>query len=743
MTVNSATGQERSPGFHAIGLLDESDGPLASPKPVRHSVVGGRHLWLVCAFLVVTTLVAGSVVIGQLRHDALNGSRRALNTLGIVLAEQTSRAIQSVDLVLSEVQSHVSELGPLSPEQFRSRLAGENAHQFLGSHLRNLPQAYAIVLVDAKGAMLNWSRDEPVPQVDFSDRDYFRHLSEQNDPDAFISGPTKGRVTGRWLMLIVRRISGPDGAFLGLVAGLIETQYLEDFYRTINLVRGETVTVLRRDGIVIAGYPDIAHRLGRRMPDESPWYARVAEGGGSYRSPGYLTTFPQIITVHPLRDYPLVVDANMSEQAALANWYKQAAGIAASVIGVAAGLTILFAVIIAQFRRQERQNAKLSQGEIALRESERRLKAFAEMSADWFWEQDADLRFVRDSKIPLTSSPTDVGKTRWDFADPAMNQLRWGPHKADLEARRPFRDFRFERFGTDGKRHYLSTSGDPIFDETGAFLGYHGTGRDITADVEAAEELRLAKDRAEAANRAKSEFLTNMSHELRTPLHVIIGFSELIHDRTGGRIGDNYVAWAGDILASGRHLLGMINQVLDLSKIESGRYDVSDDNIDLAVVARSCVGMVRRQADASQVRIDCMIEDVVLLADLRAMTQILLNLLANSVKFTPGGGVVSMRTEAAKSGGIAIVVADTGIGVDSAALASLGEPFTQADGSINREYGGTGLGLTISRKLAALQDGTLTIESAKGQGTTVRVIFPAARVVSRPRSATAAAPLSV
>ena len=319
-----------------------------------------------------------------------------------------------------------------------------------------------------------------------------------------------------------------------------------------------------------------------------------------------------------------------------------------------------------------------------------------------------------------------------------MDQQRWDPHKADLEARRPFRDFRFERYGTDGKRRHLSISGDPIFDETGAFLGYHGTGRDITADVEAAEELRSAKDRAEAANRAKSEFLTNMSHELRTPLHAIIGFSELIHDQAGGWIGHNYVAWAGDILASGRHLLGMINQLLDLSKIESGRYDVSDDRIALVAVARSCVGMVRGQADANQVGIDCSIEDVVLLADRRAMTQILLNLLTNAVKFTPAGGVVSIRTEPANAEDIAIVVADTGIGIDPTALASLGKPFTQADGSISRQYGGTGLGLTISRKLAALQEGALTIESVPGQGTTVRVIFPAARVISKPRSATAA-----
>ena len=189
------------------------------------------------------------------------------------------------------------------------------------------------------------------------------------------------------------------------------------------------------------------------------------------------------------------------------------------------------------------------------------MKTFAELSADWFWEQDADLRFVRDANIPLTSLPTDVGKTRWDFADPAMSPERWDAHKADLAARRPFRDFRWERLRTDGKRRYMSTSGAPIFDEAGTFLGYHGTGRDITADVEVADELRRAKERAEAASRAKSEFLTNMSHELRTPLNAIIGFAELIQDQErAGRNGNKYAEWAGDILISGRHLLHVINE---------------------------------------------------------------------------------------------------------------------------------------------------------------------------------------
>jgi signal transduction histidine kinase len=318
-----------------------------------------------------------------------------------------------------------------------------------------------------------------------------------------------------------------------------------------------------------------------------------------------------------------------------------------------------------------------------LRTSERRLKAYAEMAADWFWEQDSELRFSVDSNIPLTSEPADVGKTRWDVADPAMDRRRWDAHRADLAARRPFRDFRWERIRTDGKCRYMSTSGDPIFDETGTFLGYHGTGRDITADVEVAEELRSAKVKAEAASRAKSEFLSNMSHELRTPLHAIIGFSELICEQTSGPMDSNHLDWAGEILANGRHLLEVINNVLELSKIESGHYEHSDARVDLAFVARECIASVRLKAEANQV---C---------------------------------------------------------IDPTTLKTLSEPFTQADASISRKYGGIGLGLAISRKLAALLGIDLTIESVQGRGTTARVIFPASRVIVKPRHLVAAVTVSV
>jgi signal transduction histidine kinase len=718
---------ERSQRFHAIDL----SGKHMPPEPVRLSANVGRRLWLVCALLVIVGLVTGGVVIWQLRQAALANSERELTNLGVVLAEQTSRTIQSVDLVLREVQSRTAALGIRTPEQFRAEMADATAHEFLLSRLRNLPQADAIALVAANGKLLDWTRDEVVPSTNFSDRDYFRYFSTNNDTSTFISEPAHGRFTDKWLMFVARRVNGPDGVFLGVITGLIDTRYLEDFYQTISMVPGELVTVLRRDGVVITGSPDIANRRGKHMPARSLWYARVAEGGGSYDSPGYLIDVPQIITVHPLRDYPLVVDVNVSVQAALHAWYQQATLIAVAVIGAAAGCTALFAVIIGQFRRQEEQNARLRQSEVALRASERRLQAYAEMSADWFWERDSELRFLHDADIPFTHPPADARGSGRDLADPAMDPVRWDAHMADLAARRPFRDFRWEIRPADGKRHYISISGDPFFDDAGTFLGYHGTARDVTDDVEAAEELRSAKDRAEAASRAKSQFLTNMSHELRTPLHAIIGFSELIHVQAAGSIGADYVAWASDILIGGRHLLDLINGVLELSRIEAGHYDLAEDSVDLASVARACVNMVRLPAEANQIRIDCAIETTVILADRQAIRQIVLNLLSNAVKFTPAGGLVSIRAEQSASGEVSLVVADTGIGIDATALASLGEPFTQADASTNRKYGGTGLGLSISRKLIALHDGTLTIESVPGQGTTVRVTFPAARVDAR------------
>jgi signal transduction histidine kinase len=692
-----------------------------------------RGFLLIGAAIVALIVALAGLAIWNARQSAFREDERDATNLAIALAEQTARYVQTVDLTMIEVKSWVAESDGRTPAAFNARMRSAEVHQRLVERQADIGQAHAIVVVGADGAILNTSRAGFVSGATAVDRDYYQYLKSHDDPAMVIGLPITSRTTGKPSLLFARRVDGPGGSFLGAVVAVVDAAYLSNFYRSISERLEGAVTLLRRDGTVLVRYPNAANVVGQRLTRASPWHAQVAAGGGYFRSPGDFDGMTSVVVVRPLRDYPLVVDVALPESVILAHWRRQASYIAIAALAVAIGLIILTRVIAGQFQRQRQQNVELNQAAAALRESEQKLRIYAEMSADWFWEQDADLRFLKDAKIPLTTLPTDIGKTRWDFADSAMDEHRWDSHKADLAARRPFRDFRWERIRTDGKRCYMSTSGDPIFDDAGVFAGYQGTGRDITADVEAAEELRLAKELAEAANRAKSEFLANMSHELRTPLNAIIGFSELIHDQKIGRPGDNYVEWAGAILASGRHLLDVINNVLELARIEAGRRDLADNRVVLGIVVRSCLVMVKLQAEENRVQIDCALGDTdgVLRADGRAVKQVVLNLLANAVKFTPADGVVSLRIENASNGDLVLVVSDTGIGIDPVALTSLGEPFIQADASIARRYGGTGLGLAISRKLMTLHGGALTIESAVGHGTTVRASFPASRVVAQ------------
>ena len=226
--------------------------------------------------------------------------------------------------------------------------------------------------------------------LDFSDRDYYRHFIAQDDPGPFISGPVNSRVTGTPTVYLARRIDGPDHKLLGLAVGAIDLQYVTDFFRAIELPAGETVTLLRRDGLVLARYPDPTHDVGRLMAAVSPWYRLVAGQGGTYRSPGFLGTGRAIVSVHPLGAWPLVIDVSMLEPVALAKWRGQATAIAAGGIAVSCGFAVLFGVIGLQFRRKAEQNARLAATAAALRASEARVLDFAEMSSDWLWELDAE-----------------------------------------------------------------------------------------------------------------------------------------------------------------------------------------------------------------------------------------------------------------------------------------------------------------------------------------------------------------
>jgi len=251
------------------------------------------------------------------------------------------------------------------------------------------------------------------------------------------------------------------------------------------------------------------------------------------------------------------------------------------------------------------------------------------------------------------------------------------------------------------------------------------------------QELITARDEAENANRAKSQFLAVMSHELRTPLNAIIGFSEIMFAEPYGPLGDKrYKQYVQDIHNSGGHLLSIINDILDLSKIEAGQAELNEEEVDLSALIAAVRRIMQERATSAALTFACESGEGLpwVRADRRALKQVLLNLLSNAVKFTPKGGQVGVRMAIDDDGGLRIVVYDTGIGIAAQDIPRAMSAFGQVDASWSRRYEGAGLGLPISQALVRLHGGTLELESQPGTGTTATVRFPLERVGPRPQA---------
>ncbi|MFQ6017877.1 MAG: sensor histidine kinase [Kiloniellaceae bacterium] len=254
--------------------------------------------------------------------------------------------------------------------------------------------------------------------------------------------------------------------------------------------------------------------------------------------------------------------------------------------------------------------------------------------------------------------------------------------------------------------------------------------------VRLAGDLRIARDEADAASRAKSQFLALMSHELRTPLNAIIGFSEIIRNESFGPVGTiQYRDYANDIHSSGQHLLELINDILDLSKVESGADELHEENTHVPTVVDAAFTLIKDRAAQGGIRLESELQDglPMLRADQRKLKQILVNLLSNAMKFTEAGGQVTLKTWCRLDSGFVFQVIDTGIGIPPEKIPTVLSPFGQVDTEFSRKHEGTGLGLPLAKAFVERHGGSLDLQSEEGVGTTVTVRFPADRIALMPR----------
>lgn len=364
--------------------------------------------------------------------------------------------------------------------------------------------------------------------------------------------------------------------------------------------------------------------------------------------------------------------------------------------------------------------------------AESRFRDFAESSADWFWETDKDQRFTFFSPRfeSLTSvDPNEVlGTTRLEQINPDTedpDSEKWRNHLRDLADHRPYKDLRYQTRILGDTAIQLSVNGKPVFDENGAFVGYRGTSTDVTRQFEAERALIEALADAERANEAKSEFLATMSHEFRTPLNAILGFSDMIKNQALGPIGiSTYAKYASDIHFSGEHMLALVNDILDIAEIEAGERRLAFEAIDLGVALDEIVNPINAATKEKSIKIDLELDPGLspILADRRAFTQVIFNLVTNAIKYSHSGAAVTIR--AFNDGKmVAVAVQDTGVGIPADRIETITTPFARAHDHPHVFHDGIGLGLSIVESLVEAHGGEVTIESTVGVGTTVTVTF--------------------
>lgn len=393
----------------------------------------------------------------------------------------------------------------------------------------------------------------------------------------------------------------------------------------------------------------------------------------------------------------------------------------------------------------------------ALARSEARFRDLATISSDWVWEQDADLRFCEMSSGLIRagmSNASTLGKTRWELPI-LLSDAEWAPHKATLAAHQPFSDFEYSIQSDDGGIRWYSVSGRPIFDDTGKFSGYRGTGRDVTRAKAAEAALRehrdhlqelvesrttdvvRAKEEAERANRAKSEFLSNMSHELRTPLHGILSCARLGGSKIGSVDNERLADYFRLIRESGQRLLVLLNDLLDLAKLEAGRMEIRRSEFDLGDLLAQIERELQAMFELHQLRLSLSVEgEARMEGDVERIGQVIRNLLSNASKFSPAGGVVHvhLRPGVIEQGGVAVealsvTVEDEGDGIPEGELNAIFGKFVQSSMTATGA-GGTGLGLAICQEIIRLHCGMITATNRPEGGACFTVLVP--KVSRRP-----------
>jgi signal transduction histidine kinase len=669
---------------------------------------------------------------------------QASANLTATLANDIKRNIESYDLSLQAV---------IAGLRFRetASLSREMRDALLFDQAASAPQFGALRVTDAGGRVVLDSRVDslgpPPAAATLAGRDVFDALRDGAATGLAIGAPYYDEASGDWLIPLARRLDGPDGGFAGIVDGSLRVDYLRRLFESVALEPNASITLFRADRTIMARMPFDEQGVGRRL-GAAPVFGHVETStAGIFEDVSAFDGQRRVFAYRKLDGLPLILAVGQSSDTILAEWRFKAATIGLVVLGLIAVVALLAGVLHAELRHRDRTESELAQKNVTLaailREMPDGVQIFDRDGQLIGWNPQAfRLADLDDEQRDRILAAPNRGRAfrmtlarRGDYGPGDPEALVAG-REATARAGKPTQ---FRRQTIRGR--WLEMRAAPTTD--GGWLGsYRDVSFEVTRERElrdAYDRLRAAKDEAEAASRTKSEFLANMSHELRTPLNAIIGFSDMIRS---GMVGNDEKArsYASDIYNSGQYLLNLINDILEVSRIEAGKLVLHEEAVDLGATVDAALHMIESEAARAGVAVCSTPAQQAggnlpkVLADQRRVSQVLLNLLSNAVKFTPEGGTVRVAVWR-RDGAMGVAIADTGIGIAADDIPRVLEPFGQIDSQLSRKYAGTGLGLPLSVRLMQLHGGRLEIESTLGAGTTVTIAFPADRLLPDSRAA--------
>jgi signal transduction histidine kinase len=683
------------------------------------------------AFSVALILAFGGILAQsayRTYRQIVSDAATAADSIARSAETSTGRTILSIDAMLIGVGEALATTYRDMP------LEGAEVQAMLQRTKAQTLSVRDVLIIDENGRQVNGGNATFNRSRSYAERDFFKLHRDGDQPGLFIGRPERRTASG--ISLLLSRPFRVDDTFHGVIAAEVPVQTFGEFFASIVPNGGLRVALMFGDGTLVVSAPNDEQMIGGRAdiadavlaqlhPRPTVTPANPVAPGGS-----------DLVSAVPIAGRPLIVAVSVDRDELLQGWRAERRDYVIIFAMITLTIGILTWGLVRLLDRRQQFVRELRRNEAKLEQQTSLLQSTLDHMGEGLSVFDRDNRLLawNERFIALLDLPPGVGHgTRME--DILRLQVRRGDFgTVDIEDEIRARIERLRRDDTLAmERTTLSGRVLEIRRRRMPYGGYVTLYSDITERKRAEQEMSDARNQAEIANRSKSEFLANMSHELRTPLNAIIGFSDILRSEKFGGIGNSkYLEYVRDIHTSGVHLLDLINDVLDMSKIEAGKLELFEEEVAIPDLVASCLAMVAERARERRIRVvtDFASQATQIWADLRGVKQIILNILSNAVKFSHDGGTVTVSSGLDGRGGVFVSITDHGIGMTTDQIERSRQPFGQAHAATTRTYGGTGLGLPITQRLVELHEGELRINSVPGEGTSVAIIFPPLRTLS-------------